>query len=312
MTGASRSSAACDIELCTSVSLGDVADSCRMRSRATRAERDQARCIGVQRSARAAARQPLARSASASARRRAPRPSRAAPARCPTARISTRPLSPSSRSHARVCARPAPRCSASRCRGCSAHVDQRLREQRHAGAAARPALGRCARTACSTCSALTMPSPVVCLSRHSRWPGALAAEQPAALAAALPARSGRRPWRARSRCPRLAAPARPPCWSSACRRRRARARRCARRSIDHHVEQLVAVVEAAVARRPSAGGRRRRRARCRSRRRALAPRRPAPAGAVAPTPSLMFMPSGVQPIATTSAPSSWNTCGATW
>lgn len=33
-------------------------------------------------------------------------------------------------------------------------------------------------------------------------------------------------------------------------------------------------------------------------------------GTVAPTPSLMFMPFGLQPTVTTSAPSSWNTLGA--
>jgi hypothetical protein len=35
-------------------------------------------------------------------------------------------------------------------------------------------------------------------------------------------------------------------------------------------------------------------------------------GCVAPTPSLMLKPSGLAPMDTTSAPSSWNTHGAIW
>ena len=167
------------------------------------------------------------------------------------------------------------------------------------------------RTACSTCSALTMPSPVVCLSSASRWPEpSPPSSQPRATqlfehvaVADLGAHERRR--RAR------AAPARPPCWSSACRPRpappgpapggRAPSRRAARRRC-----------RGGRCASTTAAGRRRRRARCRSRRRARARPRPAPAARWRRQPSLMLKPSGVQPIATTSAPSSWNTSGATW
>ena len=63
----------------------------------------------------------------------------------------------------------------------------------------RPASCRCARTACSTCSALTMPSPVVCLSSASRWPEPSPPSSQPRADRAPRARSGRRPWRARTR-----------------------------------------------------------------------------------------------------------------
>jgi hypothetical protein len=75
--------------------------------------------------------------------------------------------------------------------------------------------------ACSTCSALTMPSPVVWQSSASRWPEPSPPScQPRA--ATPPAHSGRPPWRARIPRPAAAAPAPRPCWSSACRLRLAR------------------------------------------------------------------------------------------
>ena len=68
-----------------------------------------------------------------------------------------------------------------------------------AGEQRRRATGPCGAPPAAPCSALTMPSPVVWRSSASRWPGALAAELPAARAAAPRARSGRRPARARTR-----------------------------------------------------------------------------------------------------------------
>src|SRR6185503_7231412 len=78
-----------------------------------------------------------------------------------------------------------------------------------------------------------------------------------------------------------------------------------------HVEQLVAVVDAPfgvdiIRRSPSPSSATPRSAPCSS---TFACRC---FGCVAPTPALMLMPSGSLPTATTSAPSSWNTGGATW
>ena len=124
------------------------------------------------------------------------------------------------------------------------HVDQHLRIQPHAGASwSRPlALGV---SACSTCSAETMPSPVVCLSRQMMWPEFSPPSCQPLLVAASPARSGRRPLRARTECRVRRAPA--PCrsWSSACRPRRRSAAVAVLRKLRNHEQQLVAVVDVA-------------------------------------------------------------------
>ena len=112
---------------------------------------------------------PAARRSASTAPRRAPRPSRAPPARCPTRGSAPGRSSPSSRStSARRSASAAVRLPVGA--RPQAHVDQRLRKEVDAGeqVGERPAAsGRPPR---STISALTMPSPVVWRSSASRWP----------------------------------------------------------------------------------------------------------------------------------------------
>ncbi len=219
-----------------------------------------------------------ARAAPRPAPHRAPRPSRAAAARCRwrgSARGRCRPARPP---RAALSAASAALAFQS-CPSAQAHIDRAS-----AGTASRRPAARATRLAAAHAGlqhlqALTMPSPVVWRSSASRWPEPSPPSSQPRACRALPAHSGRRPWRARTRCPAgcsatstallvISVPTTPASFSPR-----------ARRSIDHQVEQLVAVEEAAARRRPAAGGRRRRRARCRSRRRAPAPRRSGPADA---------------------------------
>ena len=113
-----------------------------------------------------------------------PRPSRAAPARCPRAAAA--------RARGRASARP---------RDCASAIDGavcRSKPCRRASRSPAPAgystssrvssasdLARLAHRRASTCSAETMPSPVVCLSRQMRWPEFSPPQLPAALAQQL-------------------------------------------------------------------------------------------------------------------------------
>ena len=114
----------------------------------------------------------------------------------PEARISTRPRPASSLFGGADRARPAAHCGVQSqpfgqrtlIRTCGSRVQ--------VARAGPPASAPCVASP-QHLQALTMPSPVVCLSRHSRWPGPFAAELPA-FSRASPARSGRRPWRART------------------------------------------------------------------------------------------------------------------
>ena len=165
-----------------------------------------------------------------------------------------------------------------------------------------------ARSTSSTSSALTMPSPVLARSRHRMWPDVSPPSTPPCAfsmlqhvavadvgAQELHAELGHRALDAEVRHQRAdhraaqhdrAVSHRAP----GCRA--GRRRRPARR-----------------ARRPSARDRRRRRTRCRDRRRARARPPAAPADAWRRTSWLMLRPSGLPPIAMTSAPSSANTLG---
>ena len=81
--------------------------------------------------------------------------------------------------------------------------------------------------------------------------------------------------------------------------------------LDQHVQQFVAVVQAAcrIDHLQTVGVAIERNAEVRVMFARTA--RTSASGAVAPTPSLMLKPFGATPIGITSAPSSWNTCGAT-
>ena len=157
-----------------------------------------------------------------------------------------------------------------------AHVDQGLRKQRQAGQQLRHRLA-----AAPAPAAPATPDDAVAggvAVQREQMARTLAAEHPAALLQFLEhvavADLG-----AHERARRgAAAPARPPCWSSACRPRREHARRAraGRRPSGRAVRRRCT---AALRVDQSAAGRRRRRARCRSRPRAASRPRPAPAGA---------------------------------
>jgi hypothetical protein len=230
----------------------------------------------------------------------------------PLARISTRPLSPSSASTA--CCSAARRVLARQSApGLQAHVDQHLREQRHVG----QQLGQGAAAAHTGLQHLQRADQAVAggvLVQHQQVARALAAQHPAALrqlfehiAVADLGAHELDAARAQRHFDRHVGHQR------ADHAGHALARRAGRRSRHHgQVQQFVAVEQAARRRPPPAGGRRRRPARRRSRRRVALTARTSASGWVAPTPWLMFRPSGAQPMATTSAPSSWNTLGAIW
>ena len=178
---------------------------------------------------RRASRQAARRSASACAASRASTITRSTGS-VPEARISTRPVVAELALDLGCALGQRARSPSSRCPACSRTLISVCGNSVTPASSSRQRSARCARSACSTCRALTMPSPVVCLSSASRWPEPSPPSSQPRFAQLLEhvavADLGAHELDAAAR----AAPARRPCWSSACRPRPAPARRASRRS----------------------------------------------------------------------------------